>query len=52
MNSSLKRRSKLTKTYYKNGLRKSDHIKVLEKLTECTKKILKTKKHYILKNVD
>ena len=47
--SSLKKRSKLTKIYYKNGLRKSDHIKVLEKSTECTKKILEAKKIYILK---
>ena len=38
--SSLKQRSKLTKIYYKNDMRKSDHIKVLEKSTECTKKIL------------
>ena len=45
----LKQRSKLTKIYYKNGLRKSDHIKVLEKPTECTKKIVKAKKNYILK---
>ena len=47
--SSLKQRSKLTKIYYKNGLRKSDHIKVLEKSAECTKKILEAKKNYILK---
>ena len=46
---SLQQRSKLTNIYYKNGLRKSDHIKVLEKSTECTKKILKAKKRYILK---
>ena len=47
--SSLKQRTKLTKIYYKNDLRKSDHIKVLEKSTECTKKILKAEKNYILK---
>ena len=47
--SSLKQRSKLTKIYYKNGLRKSDHIKVLEKSTECTKKILEAKKTIYLK---
>ena len=46
---SLKQRSKLTKIYYKNSLRKSDHIKVLEKSTECTKKIIEAKKRYILK---
>ena len=34
--SSLKQKSKLTNIYYKNGLSKSDHIKVLEKSTECT----------------
>ena len=47
--SSLKKRSKLTKIYCKNGLRKSDHIKVLEKSTECTKKILEAKKTIYLK---
>ena len=49
--SSLKQRSKLTKIYYKNDMRKSDHIKVLEKSTECTKKILEAKKIYILKMI-
>ena len=34
--SSLKQRSKLSKIYYKNGLRNSDRIRVLEKSTECT----------------
>ena len=47
--SSLKQRSKWTKIYYKNGLRKSDHIKLLEKSTECTKKILEAKKTVYLK---
>ena len=47
--SSLKQRSNWTKIYYKNGLRKSDHIKVLEKSTECTKKILEAKKTVYLK---
>ena len=47
--SSLKKRSKLTKIYYKNSLWKSDHIKVLVKSKECTKKILEAKKNYILK---
>ena len=40
----------MTKIFYKNGL--SDHIKVLEKSTECTDRILKAKKYiyiYILK---
>ena len=45
----MKQRSKLTKIHYKNGLRNSDHIKVLEKSTECTKKILEAKKNYVLK---
>ena len=49
MKSSLKQRSKLTKIFYKNGLRKSDHIKTLEKSTECTKKILEAEKSYIHK---
>ena len=47
--SSLKQRSKLIKIFYKSGLRKSDHTKVLEKLTECTKKILEAKKTIYLK---
>ena len=47
----MKQRSKLTKIYYKNGLRKSDHIKVLEKSAECTEKILEAKKNYILKMI-
>ena len=45
----LKQGSKLTKIYYKNGLRKCDHLKVLEKSTECTKKILEAKKTIYLK---
>ena len=49
MKSSLKQRSKLTKIYYKKGLRKSDHTKVLEKATECTNKILEAKKNIYLK---
>ena len=44
---SLEQRSKLTKIFYENGLRKSDSIKVLEKSTECTKKIFEAKKIYI-----
>ena len=35
--------------YYKNGLRKSAHIKVLEKSTKCTEKNLETKKAIFLK---
>ena len=38
----------MTKIYYKNGLRKSDHINVLEKST-CINKIIEAKKTYILK---
>ena len=41
---SFKQRPKLTEFFYKNGLKKSDHFKVLEKSTECTKNILKAKK--------
>ena len=47
--SSLKQRSKLTKISCKNGLRKSDHIKVLEKSTVCIKKVLNAKRNYITK---
>ena len=46
---SLKERCKLTKFFYKNGQRKTDHDKVLEKSEECTKEILEAKKNYILK---
>ena len=46
---SLKERCKLTKFFYKNGQRKVDHDKVLEKSEECTKQILEAKKNYILK---
>ena len=45
----LKEGCKLTKSFYKNGQRKVDHDKVLEKSEECTKQILKAKKNYILK---
>ena len=46
---SLKERSKLTKIFSKNGQRKTDHEKILEKATECTNEILEAKKNYILK---
>ena len=46
---SLKNRCKLTKFFYKNGQRKTDHEKVLEKSAECTQEILEAKKNYILK---
>ena len=41
---SLKQRPNLTEFFYKNGLKKSDHFKVLEKSTDCTKNILEAKK--------
>ena len=44
-----KKRCKLTRFFYKNGQRKVDHDKVLEKSEECTKQILEAKKNYILK---
>ena len=47
--SSLKQRSKLTKIYYKNGLRKSDHIKVLKNQQNELRKFLKLKKTIYLK---
>ena len=46
---SLKERCKLTNFFYKNGQRKTDYDKVLEKSEECTKQILEAKKNYILK---
>ena len=46
---SLKERCKLTKIFYKNGLRKIDHDKVLEKSEECTKQILEAKRNCIFK---
>ena len=45
----LKERYKLTKPFYKNDQRKTDHDKVLEKAAESTKEILEGKKNYILK---
>ena len=50
-NKSLKERCKLTKFFYKNGHRKTDHDKVLEKSAECTKEVLEAKKNYILKMI-
>ena len=46
---SLKERSKLTKCYYRNGQKKSDYEKLLEKSSDCTKEILEAKNSYILK---
>ena len=39
----------MTKIFYKNGQRKTDREKVLEKAAECTDEILEAKKNYILK---
>ena len=49
MKKSLKETRKLTNFFYKNGQRKIDHDKVLEKSEECTKQILEAKKNCILK---
>ena len=46
---SLKQRSKLTKIFYKNGQRNSDHIKVLEKSEECTSLISEAKRTIFLR---
>ena len=46
---SLKQRSKLTKYFYENGQRNSDHVKVLQKSGECTNLISEVKKNYTLK---
>ena len=46
---SLKESSKLTKRYYKNGQKKKDLEKFIEKSSNCTKKILEAKNNYILK---
>ena len=45
----MKQRSKLTKIFFKNGLRKRDQIKVLEKSTKCTKKIIEANNSYVFK---
>ena len=37
------------KCYYKNGQKKSDYEKLLEKSSDCTKEILEAKNSYILK---
>ena len=39
----------MTKSYYKNGQKKSDFEKLLEKSSDCTKEILEAKNIYILK---
>ena len=39
----------MTKTFYKNGQRKTDSEKALEKVTECTTEILEAKMNYIPK---
>ena len=39
----------MTKIFYKNGQRKTDWEKVLEKAAECTDEILEAKKNYIIK---
>ena len=49
---SLKERSKLTKTYYKNGQQKIVYDKVSEKSADCTKKITQVKNDYINKMTD
>ena len=49
---SLKERSKLTKSYYKNGQQKSDYDRVLEKSADFTKKIAQAKNDYINKMND
>ena len=49
---SLKERSKLAKSCYKNGQRKIDYNKLLEKSADCTKKITQAKNDYINKMTD
>ena len=49
---SLRERSKLTKSHYKNGQQKSDYDKVLEKSADLTKKITQAKSDYIKKMID
>ena len=48
---SLKERYKLANFFDKDGQRKIDHYKVLEKSEECTKQILEAQKNYIPKNL-
>ena len=49
MKCKLKERSYLTKTYYKNGERKSDFEKLIVKTNECTEIISAAKDKYIVK---
>ena len=46
--SKVKKRSYLTKTYYKYGKRKSDFEKLIVKTEECVEIILAAKKKYII----
>ena len=39
----------MTRCYNKNGQKKSDHDKILDKSSDCTKEILEAKNNYILK---
>ena len=48
----LKKRSKLTKSCYKNCQQKGDYDKVLEKSANCTKEITQAKNDYINKITD
>lgn len=45
---SLKEIFKVTKIFYKDGQRKTDHEKVLKKATECTNQILEAEKAIFL----
>ena len=46
---SLKKHSKLSKSYYKNRQKKSDYEKLLEKSSDCTIEFLEAKNNYIFK---
>ena len=44
-----KKRSRLTKFFYKNGQKEHEHDKVSEKSDECTRKIFEAEKNHFLK---
>ena len=46
---SLKKHSKLSKSYYKNRQKKGDYEKLLEKSSDCTIEFLEAKNNYIFK---
>ena len=52
INKYLKERSNLTKYFYKNGQRESDHNKEMKKSAKCTREIFEAEGTYILQIIN